>query len=160
MAHNKELAQQVGTSAGVPAHDPRRIFGRSKYRRSWRIILAVISLTLAATACGDDDAASPERFCEINTNDQGPDAFSLAPTEARDALREQGKLLDEAAEVAPEEIRSAAQGLADNFDSILAVWEAAEFDAAQLDDPALDAAFQPQFRDFDAVENWVGTNCS
>lgn len=161
MDRDEAMAHHVERTARAPARDVLRNGGRSHGCGGRRIVLAVISVALATTGCGDDDAASPVRFCEIQSEiNQLPDDFSSVPAEARDSLRQLAELGDAAAEVAPDDIRSAAQGLADNFDSILAVWEAAEFDVAQLDESALSAAYRPQFADFDAVRAWVATNCS
>ena len=169
MAHSNAVARQDRTPAGrCPPAMPLDLERSEGGHRRWIILAALIALVFVLAACGDDDAtASPKRFCDLNTElDQVPDSWLLAPTEARDSLQEQGQLLDEAAKAAPDEIRSAAQGLADNHDLIRDIWESADFDVAQLDDSQLQyeselqSTFEAQFADFAAVERWLTKNCS
>ena len=124
---------------------------------------------LAAAACGDDDGsgANPERFCEINAEleQQDDDPFELPPDEARDALREFRNLVDEAVKVAPDEIRSSVEAVADSFTPLFDFYEAADFDISNIDEAEVDALFDAAFSDETddegaAMDEWIAANCS
>ena len=112
---------------------------------------------LVAAACGDDDGsgANPERFCEID-----------AELEQRDDLdREFQNLIDEAVRVAPDEIRSSVEAVADSFTPVFDLLEAADFDVAQVDQAELDALFDAAESDEvedagAAMDEWIAANCS
>lgn len=131
-----------------------------------RRVTIFIVVGLLAGACSDDDAADPERFCAIQVEfDQLGDPFELPPDEARELVREAEILIDESVEVAPDEIRASAEIVADSFTRIVDVLEAADFDAPQIDQADLDAAFEAAFSGeagvaSDAVDEWVDANCS
>lgn len=128
------------------------------------VVLGMVLLLLAA-ACGDD-AADAERFCEIDAEfDQLDDPFELSPDEAREFLPRARGLLDESVKVAPDEIRSSVEIQVDSFAPFFALFEAADFDAAQMDEAEVEAVFETIFSGesdaaFDAVEEWVDANCS
>ncbi len=138
--------------------------------RTSRVVAMAVVLLLAAAACGDDDGsgANPERFCEINAEldqEQDPDPFELPPDEAREALREFQNLIDEAVSVAPDEIRSSVEAVADSFTPVLDFFEAANFDIANVDEAELDALFDAAFSDETddegaAMDEWIAANCS
>lgn len=128
------------------------------------VVLGVV-LLLTVAACGDD-AADPERFCEIDTEfDQLDDPFELPPDEARELLRRGRGLLDESVKVAPDEIRSSVEIQVDSFAPFFDLFDVADFDAAQMDEAEVEAFFEAAFSGeseaaFDAVEEWVDANCS
>ena len=128
--------------------------------------MAVV-LLLVAAACGDDDGSgsNPERFCEINAElEQQGYPFELPPDEASEALREFQSLIDEAVRVAPDEIRSSVETVADLFTPFFDLLEAADFDVAQVN-AELDALFDAPFPDEvddagTAMDEWIAANCS
>ncbi len=133
--------------------------------RAMRVVVMGVVVLLAVAACGDD-AADPERFCEINAElDQIDDPFELPPDEAREIVRRGRDLLDELVEVAPAEIRPSVEIQVDSFAPFFDLFEAADFDAAQMDEAEIEAVFETAFSGesgaaFDAIEEWVDANCS
>ena len=120
---------------------------------------------LLAAACGDDDGsgANPERFCEIDAEiEQLENPLGLPPDEAREAVREGRRLLDELVKVAPDEIRLSAESFADSFTPVIDLFVATGFDVTQVDEAELDAAFEAAFsgESADAVGEWTDSNCS
>ena len=137
--------------------------------RTSRVVAIAVVLLLAAAACGDDDGsgANPERFCEINAEleQQDDDPFELPPDEARDALREFRNLVDEAVKVAPDEIRSSVEAVADSFTPVFDFYEATDFDISNIDEAEVDALFAAAFSDETvdegaAMDEWIAANCS
>ena len=137
-------------------------------RRTYRVVAMAVVLSLAAAACGDDDgsSANPERFCEINAEiEQQGDPFDLPPDEASAALREFQSLIDEAVSVAPDEIRSSVEAVADSFQPFVDFFEARDFDVVDVDQSEVDALFDAAFSEEDddpgaAMDEWIATNCS
>ena len=123
---------------------------------------------MLAAACGDDDGsgANPERYCEIDAEfDQLGDPFEVPPDEAREMIREGRDLWDELVKVAPDEIRLSVETWVHSFTPIFDLFEAADFDAAQVDQAELDAAFEESFSGesgdaYEVTEEWVTANCS
>lgn len=134
-------------------------------RSTKRTIALGMVLLLLTAACGDD-TADPERFCEIDAEfDQLDDPFELSPDEARELLPRARGLLDESVKVAPDEIRSSVEIQVDSFAPFFELFEAVDFDAAQIDEAEVEAIFETVFSGdneaaFDAVEEWVDANCS
>ena len=134
-------------------------------RSKKRTVVLGIVLLLTAAACGDD-AADPERLCEINIEiEQQDDFFELPSDEARVAVGEARNLIDEIVQVAPDDIRSSVETLAGSFTPILDLFEEADFDSAQLDDAEIEALFDAAFTDEmeaagDMLDEWVDANCS
>ena len=67
--------------------------------------------------------------------------------------------------MAPDEIRSSVEIQVDSFAPFFELFEAAEYDAAQMDEAEVEAVFETAFSGdneaaFDAVEEWVDANCS
>ena len=126
-----------------------------------RLVLG-LALLLVVVACGEDFAADPERFCELDFKiGDLEDPFEVLSDEARDIVRQGREFLDEALEVVPGEIRGAAEAAADAFRSYLGFAEAAEFDPDQVEDGALRALVTAEATDaFDVLEEWRGANCS
>ncbi len=120
-----------------------------------------VALLLVVAACGDD-AADPERFCEINDElEQLGDPFEVDPDEARDVVRQGRLLLDEAVKVAPDELRDSVEVAADSFGVFLDLAESANFDASQLEDADFEAAFSDEaIAAAQALEEWLDANCS
>ena len=137
-------------------------------RRTYRVVAMAVVLSLAAAACGDDDgsSANPERFCEINAEiEQQGDPFDLPPDEASAALREFQSLIDEAVSVAPDEIRSSVEAVADSFQPFVDFFEARDFDVVDVDQSEVDALFDAAFSEEDddpgaAMDEWIAANCS
>ena len=134
--------------------------------RARRVVAMGVVLLLAVAACGNDDAADPERFCEIDAEfDQMGDPFELSPDEAREFLRRGRDLLDESVRVVPDEIRLSVEIQVDSFAPFFDLFEAADFDTAQMDEAEVEAVFETAFSGeseaaFDAIEEWVDANCS
>ncbi len=134
-------------------------------RSTKRTVALGMVLLVFVAACGDD-AADPERFCEIDAEiDQLDDPFELPPDEAREFLRLARGLFDESVEVAPDEIRSSVEIQVDSFAPFFELFEAVDFDAAQIAEAEVEAIFETVFSGdneaaFDAVEEWVDANCS
>ncbi|MEE9298411.1 MAG: hypothetical protein V3V29_05180 [Acidimicrobiia bacterium] len=133
--------------------------------RAGRVVVVGIMLLLVVAACGDD-AADPERFCEIDAEfDQMGDPFELPPDEVRELLRRGRDLLDESVKVAPDEIRLSVEIQVDSFAPFFDLFEAADFDAAQMDEAEVEVVFETAFSGesgaaFEAIEVWVDANCS
>ena len=125
-----------------------------------RVVVMGVVLLLAVAACGDDDAADPERLCEINDEIEQLDPFEVPPDEARAMVREGRVLLDEAVEVAPDEIRPSVEIAAASFRLFLDLAEAADFDLEQVDLAEVEAAFSDEaIAAGDALEEWIDANC-
>lgn len=120
-----------------------------------------VALLLVVAACGDD-AADPERFCEINDElEQLDDPFEVDPDEARDVVRQGRLLLNEAVKVAPDELRDSVEVAADSFGVFLDLAESADFDASQLDEADFEVAFSAEvIAAAQALEEWLDANCS
>ena len=132
---------------------------------SKRTVMLGIVLLLVVAACGDD-AADPERFCEIvDEIDNLGDPFELSPDETRAVVDEARDLLAESASVAPDEVRPSFELWRDEFEPFFDLFEAAGYDSSQIDDAALDAAFTAISTDesdasYDAMQAWIDANCS
>lgn len=104
-------------------------------------VLAVLVVALLVSACGDDEHADPELFCErlgrLTENDPflafGDTATPSEIAEAFDALVERA---DELAEVAPDEIRPAAEDYAEATTAMDELMADAAYDGARLDNRA------------------------
>jgi hypothetical protein len=125
-------------------------------------------VVLLAAACGDDgSAANPERFCEIaaELEEPGDDPFELPPDEARENLLEFQNLIEEAVSVAPDEIRSGVEEIAELNALVREFFEAADFDIADVDEAELGALFAEVEALSDGAEGtglgeWIAANCS
>ncbi len=127
-----------------------------------RLALFVVVVLLGA-ACGDSAAAAdPERFCEISAELEQYFDVITDVEEARERGGETIDLLDEAVRVAPDEIRSSVEIISDGIMQLLDIYEAADFDEAQIDPAELDALFEDEAvpTASDAMEDWVDANCS
>ena len=74
-------------------------------------------------------------------------------------------LLDEWIKVAPDEIRASAEIQVESFEPFFELFEAADFDPAQIDEAEVEAIFETAFSGesdtaFTIVEDWVAANCS
>jgi hypothetical protein len=129
------------------------------------LVLGLVLLTMTA-ACGDADAADPERFCEIDAEmDQLGDPFELPADETREVAQTARSLVDESVKVAPDEIRSSVEIQADSFEPFFELFEVADFDLAQIDEGEIDAMFETMFSGendaaFEAIDEWIDANCS
>ena len=124
--------------------------------------LALI-LLLVVVACGDDAAADPERFCELDFQiGDLDDPFDVPSDEARDIVREGRAFLDEALKVVPDEIRDAAEVAANSFGSFLDLAEAAEFNSEQVEEEAFQALLDDEASTaaFELLDEWTDANCS
>ncbi len=134
-------------------------------RRTVRVV--VLGMVLLLAACGDD-AADPERICEINDEFAAMSAdirrvFDLAPDNARDVVREARLLLDEAVKVAPDEIGDSAEIVADALTLLFDLLEEADFDVVLVDPAEMDVALGvvDSGNDLvDALYEWIEANCS
>jgi len=126
--------------------------------RSRRVVALGVVLLLGVAACGGNDAADPERFCEINAElDQLGDSLG----EDREVVAETRNLLDEALRVAPEEIRPSLEIVVDSLTVFYDALEAADFDQEQMELP--DEFFDPSSEvpaASDAMGEWIDANCS
>jgi hypothetical protein len=82
--------------------------------------------------------------------------------EAREAILKARDLLDESVRVAPDEIRSSVETSVDSFMPIVDLFEAADFDVAQVDPAEMDALLEAVFSGEagDAVDEWIAAKCS
>jgi len=123
---------------------------------SRRVVALGVVLLLGVAACGGNDAADPERFCEINT-----ELEQLGNSEDREVVAESRDLLDEALRVAPEEIRPSVEIVVDSLTVLYDALEAADFDQEQMELP--DEFFDPSSEvpaASDAMGEWIDANCS
>ncbi len=133
-------------------------------RTVWVVVLGMV---LLLTACGDD-AADSDRICEISDEFAAMSVdirrvFDLAPDNAREVVREARLLLDEAVEVAPDEIGDSAEIVADALTLLFDLLEEADFDVALVDPAEMDAVFGvlDSGNDLvDALYEWFEANCS
>ncbi len=125
--------------------------------RTRRVVAIGVVLLLGVAACGGNDAADPERFCEINTEQEQ----SGDPLGDREEVAESRDLLDEALRVAPEEIRPSVEIVVDAFTVLWDALEAADFDQEQMElpDEFLDPSSEVPAAT-DAIEEWIDANCS
>ena len=157
----------VAGEGSLPALAIGRDEGMRGSHRTGRIV-ALGALLLLVAACGDDDeaaAADPERFCEVTARLEELDVFAVPPDEARKVVEEVRGLLDEALEVAPDEIRPSTKIVVDALIPALDVFAAADFDQAQIDPELGAAAFEAFLEDevvaaSDAGDDWFAANCS
>lgn len=128
-------------------------------------VFAIAVVMLASTACGGGDSADPERFCAIDAElDELGDPLEFPPEEAQEIVEQGESLIDEFGEVAPDEVKGSAESLAGSFQEIIDVFKAADFDAAQIDQAELDAAFEAAFTEeaeiaVEEVDAWIEANC-
>ena len=123
--------------------------------RSRRVVALGVVLLLGVAACGGNDAADPERACEINT-----ELHQLGSLDQdREVVAETRNLLDEALRVAPEETRPSLEIVVDSLTVFYDALEAADFDEEQMELPD---ELDPSSEDaaFDAVDEWIDANCS
>ena len=135
------------------------------FPRIWRVVVLGMVLLLAVAACGGDDVADPERFCEINAQlDERVDPMNLPPDEAREAMPETRNLLAEAQKVAPDEIRPSVVIVVDSLTVIYDALEAADFDFEQIAPGAIPDEFFEETSEIpaasDTLEQWTDANCS
>jgi len=124
----------------------------------------LVALALVASACGGSggDAAA---FCDLRDQfGQQGDFLAMGPDEAAPAVAEVRRLLSDASDAAPEEIKESFDTAADAFIDLIDVFEDAEFGAAATDQAALEAALQalstPEIAAANGeVEQWYADNC-
>jgi hypothetical protein len=134
-----------------------------------RVSAVGVVLLLAVAACGDEGAADPDPFCGTYVDGQqisetlfgsgdAPIGLGVDPDEARQAVGEGRNLIDEYAAMAPDEIRTSVDVLADRTTRLFDLIEAAEFYVYQVDraEFALSAEVVAAG---DALEEWIGANC-
>jgi hypothetical protein len=133
----------------------------------WMVGLIVALMSVSVAACGNDDdaAADPARFCEIDTELEQLDDFTTAsPDEARDLVAQTRDLLAEAENVAPDEVSSAVGVTADSFRQALDFYDDADFDVAPAEfEAALASGEVEMFFDppeAEVVFNWLDENCA
>lgn len=140
----------------------------SELQQTSRVAAAALAFALAFAACGDDDAAGadPERFCAINDEIEAlGDPFEQPPDEASATIRGFKALVDEAVDVAPDEIRPSVEAVADSFQPFLDFFEARDFDVADVDEAEVDALFAQALSSEAedpgaAMDEWIAANCS
>ncbi|MEE8497640.1 MAG: hypothetical protein V3S62_03815 [Acidimicrobiia bacterium] len=127
-----------------------------------RVIVVGMALLLVTAACGDDAAADPDRFCEINADLNAlDDPFDSSPDAARAIVREGRALLDEAVRVTPDEIRDTVDLAAESFRLFLDFAEAADFDPERVSLEDVEAAFSAEsIAAGEAIDEWAEANCS
>lgn len=142
-------------------------------RTGWIVSVGVV-LVLAVAACGDDEAADPERFCEIIAEtgsliDSFMGGLGASPDEARETISEARNLIDEAEAVAPEVIRTSVDVAADRARLWFDLIEEADFYALQVDgaeftaasgSPEVVAARELSEELVFSLGEWIETNCS
>ena len=129
-------------------------------------VAGVAALLVAVAACGDSGQSDTARFCEI---DAEFDAFAQAdltqftPSEFEEFMRAGVDLVDEAAEVAPSEIRPEAERAAVGFHAALQLYEEASFDLTQLDPAAAEMFLSEHDEEVErasaVIDEWARENC-
>ena len=133
-----------------------------------RIALSV-ALMLLILACGDagqaeSDQADAARFCEIqdemdNLAEQIRTDVQITEAMVQDAIRSFGPLGREAAEVAPADIRPAAELQNAVFDSTLELYEEANWDFTRMDPDALQTLSDATGAAGAEIEEWRREHC-
>lgn len=130
-------------------------------RRTTAVLAVAAALLLVS--CGDDTAADPARFCEINAELETLDDFTTAnPEDARELVSRTRDLLAEAEATSPDEIRSDVNATTESFREILDFYADADF----VVDPSVfeaaiesgDVGIDPP--EADVVFSWIGENCA
>ena len=142
--------------------------------RTRRIVAIGVVVLLAVAACGDDDAADPERFCEIEAElwqlddeffgNNLMNAGGASPDEARETVGEARNLIDEMATVAPDEIRPSVDMAVDLATQVFDLIEEADFYALQVDQTELATVLETAAAEViaagDDLGEWIDDNCS
>lgn len=125
--------------------------------------MAVVAVPLALlAACGTEASADAERFCEVDRElEQLADFTTVAPDDARALVTQTRDLLDEAEDVAPDEISSAVAAVADSFRVILDFYDDADYDVDEAEfSNAIDSGELPVDPPEAAdLGDWVAANC-
>jgi len=101
-------------------------------------VVAVLVVALLVSACNDEPSADPELFCSRLGRLTENDPFlafgdTATPTEIAEAFEALVERADELVEVAPEEVRPAAEAYADATIGMDDLMAEAGYDGARLD---------------------------
>lgn len=124
--------------------------------------------TPSATPEGDGatTAVDEERFCEVATAfEQSENPFELPQEQARIAIPNKQAMMAEAVLVAPDEIRTEVETMVEAFQPIFDLFEAADFDAAQIDPDDFTAIADTAYSGASAtagqiMDDWIAINCA
>lgn len=117
------------------------------------------------TAACSGGSASVEAFCDVDARLAAAGQFlDLPPDEARETIPRVRAIFEDGLAAAPDEVEPAYEILVDAFVPILDVFENSDFGAGEVDQAALQAAFEgfgaPEVADAsEFVEAWVDDNC-
>jgi len=144
-------------------------------RRSSFAVGVVLAISLVLASCGGGDAAADEeRFCELDAQFAGLEYFGKelnhsqtvgAPKDLGDGAAAARTVLAEWKASAPDEIGPSVEIWANAYLGLVDVWEAGDFNRAQMDAAELDVAYGrfvggETDAASDVVIGWVDANCS
>jgi hypothetical protein len=110
----------------------------------------------SCTGSSDPKGVDMDRFCELTA----PRGFLLPTRELEDFLDEVRLRVNETAAVAPPEIRSSTEQVADLWKEVYDQAEAVDFDAIRWrDEPANRATLDRLVAPSDEVQEWSAANC-
>ena len=119
-----------------------------------------------AEGVGATTAVDEERFCEVVTAfEQSENPFELPQEQARIAIPNKQAMMAEAVLVAPNEIRAEVATMAEAFQPIFDLFEAADFDATQINPDDFTAIADTAYSGAsDAagqiMDDWIAINCA
>ena len=125
-----------------------------------RAIGLLVVLALVLVACGGSVAEDPERFCELLEEIDAQDTTDLAADEALEVIQEGREKFVEAAELAPDEIKSEVETVTDVALQLTDLLIEAGGDESRVDVEEL-VIDEDEFDDANvAVDAWRAANCS
>lgn len=130
-----------------------------------RLLGAVLSLVVLASACGDDaDSAGGLGFCALAAEQDELAAdfsFSAGPEDVESFYREQRRLTAAGVAAAPNpQVREDLETLARGIDGVIAALEGVGWDFSALDDAAMASFDSPEFEAAaDRVDAYAAAEC-
>jgi len=121
--------------------------------------------SVAVTSMLPASSVHRERFCEIvAVFNQSENPFELPQDQARIAIPNKQALMMEAAQVAPDEIRTEVEALVESFQPIFDLFAAADFEASQINDADFEALADAAYSGENStagriMDDWVSINC-
>ncbi|MBK9181121.1 MAG: hypothetical protein IPM45_16460 [Acidimicrobiales bacterium] len=139
---------------------------RSVARRGLALVFAGALVLGGLVACGDDgdDAGggSEEEYCALaaQVSEVGRQTVGAAdPAEVERVLKEQYDLVQQAAAVAPEEIRSEVDALVALYGDLISAGDASDWDPVAMQPAAQDFQSALGSGEYDAVSTYAAEHC-